>query len=88
MLTPGLNNLSFVQIALCCTVKLSQARPAKCIKQLPGFSYTNIKLVFVDQMTFQSPDVELVEPEAVLVKEEKRQVEETEEDIRLIGDDG
>lgn len=39
----------------------------------------------------QSPDVELVEP--VLVKEEKMEanaspVEETEEDIHLIGDDG
>lgn len=41
----------------------------------------------------QSPDVELVEPEAVLVKEEKveanmSQAEETEEDVALIGDDG
>lgn len=41
----------------------------------------------------QSPDVELVEPEALLVKEEKveadmSQQEETEEDVPLIGDDG
>ncbi len=41
----------------------------------------------------QSPDVELVEPEAVLVKEEKVEanmsgVEETEQDVPLIGDDG
>lgn len=37
--------------------------------------------------------MELVEPEAVLVKEEKveantSRVEETEEDVQLIGDDG
>ncbi|XP_042340816.1 transcription factor Sp2 [Plectropomus leopardus] len=41
----------------------------------------------------KSPDVELVEPEAVLVKQEKveadmSRVEETEEDMPLIGDDG
>lgn len=41
----------------------------------------------------QSTDVELVEPEAVLVKEEKveantSRVEEMEEDVQLIGDDG
>lgn len=41
----------------------------------------------------QSPDVELVEPEAVLVKEEKVQAatsrdEEAEQSTSLIGDDG
>ncbi|KAM3624352.1 uncharacterized protein V6R79_022345 [Siganus canaliculatus] len=41
----------------------------------------------------KSPDVELVEPEAVLVKEEKMDMnvsaaKETEEDVALIGDDG
>lgn len=41
----------------------------------------------------QCPDVELVEPEAVTVKEEKvdpngSQEEKTEPDVQLIGDDG
>ena len=41
----------------------------------------------------QSPDVQLVETEAILVKEEKveanmSRVEETEDDVPLIGDDG
>ncbi|XP_028249942.1 transcriptional regulator CRZ2-like [Parambassis ranga] len=41
----------------------------------------------------KSPDVELVEPEALMVKEERveanmSQFEETEEDVALIGDDG
>lgn len=40
----------------------------------------------------QSPDVELVEPEAVLVKEEKVQAatsqDEAEQSTSLIGDDG
>lgn len=41
----------------------------------------------------QSPDVELVEPEAVSVKEEKdepngSEEEKTEPDVQLIGDDG
>ncbi|XP_029950165.1 zinc finger protein 135-like isoform X2 [Salarias fasciatus] len=41
----------------------------------------------------QSPDVELVEPEALLVKEEEpeagvAQEDESQEDLRLIGDDG
>lgn len=41
----------------------------------------------------QSPDVELVEPEAVIVKEEKvepngSEEEKTEPDVQLIGDDG
>lgn len=39
----------------------------------------------------KSPDVELVEPEAVLVKQEKVEAnmsQETEEDVPLIGDDG
>lgn len=41
----------------------------------------------------QSPDVELVEPEAVTVKEEKvepngSEEEKTEPDVQLIGDDG
>lgn len=44
-------------------------------------------------LVVQSPGVELVEPDAVLVKEEKveanmSRVEETEEDVPLIGDDG
>ncbi|XP_031732171.1 uncharacterized protein LOC116399278 [Anarrhichthys ocellatus] len=46
-----------------------------------------------DSMQSKSPDVELVEPEAVLVKEEKveanmSRVEETVEDVAIIGDDG
>ncbi|XP_037617406.1 fez family zinc finger protein erm isoform X2 [Sebastes umbrosus] len=49
--------------------------------------------VHSDSIQSKSPDVELVEPEAVLVKEEKveahmSRVEETEEDVPLIGDDG
>lgn len=41
----------------------------------------------------QSPDVELVEPEVVTVKEEKvepngSEEEKTEPDVQLIGDDG
>lgn len=41
----------------------------------------------------QSPEVELVEPEAVTVKEEKvepngSEEEKTEPDVQLIGDDG
>ncbi|XP_070782141.1 uncharacterized protein [Enoplosus armatus] len=46
-----------------------------------------------DSIQNKSPDVQLVEPEAVLVKEEMveanmSRVEETEEDVPLIGDDG
>ncbi|XP_068583879.1 uncharacterized protein si:ch211-89o9.6 [Cebidichthys violaceus] len=46
-----------------------------------------------DSMQSKSPDVELVETEAVLVKEEKveanmSRVEETMEDVAIIGDDG
>lgn len=44
-------------------------------------------------LVVQSPDVELVEPEDLLVKEEKvdqnmSRVAETEQDVPLIGDDG
>ncbi|XP_076585096.1 uncharacterized protein LOC143319771 [Chaetodon auriga] len=54
---------------------------------------TTNKLIHCDTIQRQSPDVELVEPDAVLVKEEKveasmSQVEETEENVSLIGDDG
>ncbi|XP_056227674.1 transcription factor Sp2 isoform X2 [Seriola aureovittata] len=49
--------------------------------------------VHSDSIHSKSPDVELVEPEALLVKEEKveanmSRAEETEEDVPLIGDDG
>ncbi|XP_029363777.1 uncharacterized protein LOC115047135 [Echeneis naucrates] len=49
--------------------------------------------VHADPIKTKSPDVELVEPEALLVKEEKVEpkmshLEETEEDVPLIGDDG
>ncbi|XP_059191083.1 transcription factor Sp8 [Centropristis striata] len=51
------------------------------------------ELISSDSIHSKSPDVELVEPEVVLVKKEKveecmSQVEETEEDVPLIGDDG
>ncbi|XP_031596214.1 transcription factor Sp4 isoform X1 [Oreochromis aureus] len=51
------------------------------------------ELILSESMQSKSPDVELVEPEAVLVKEEKVQVatsqdEEAEQSTSLIGDDG
>ncbi|XP_044041590.1 fez family zinc finger protein erm [Siniperca chuatsi] len=51
------------------------------------------ELIHSDSIQSKSPDVELVEPEAVLVKEEKveanmSRAEETEGDVPLIGDDG
>ncbi|XP_041822737.1 fez family zinc finger protein erm isoform X2 [Chelmon rostratus] len=53
----------------------------------------NSKLIHSDSIQSKSPDVELVEPEAVMVKEEKveanmSRVEEAEENVPLIGDDG
>ncbi|CAN9510660.1 unnamed protein product [Ophioblennius macclurei] len=49
--------------------------------------------ILSETMQSQSPDVELLEPESLLVKEEKVEanmshVDEAEEDVRLIGDDG
>uniref|UniRef100_A0A8C4EY78 Uncharacterized protein n=1 Tax=Dicentrarchus labrax TaxID=13489 RepID=A0A8C4EY78_DICLA len=51
------------------------------------------KLIYSESIQSKSPDVELVEPEEVLVKEEKveanmSQIEEIVEDVPLIGDDG
>ncbi|XP_054460120.1 zinc finger and BTB domain-containing protein 38 [Anoplopoma fimbria] len=51
------------------------------------------KPIHSDSIQSKSPDVELVEPETVLVKEEMveanmSQVEEIEEDVPIIGDDG
>ncbi|KAL3966433.1 KRAB domain-containing zinc finger protein [Sarotherodon galilaeus] len=51
------------------------------------------ELILSESMQSKSPDVELVEPEAVLVKEEKVQAatsrdEEAEQSTSLIGDDG
>ncbi|XP_035515455.1 uncharacterized protein LOC118326548, partial [Morone saxatilis] len=54
---------------------------------------TTSKLIYSESIKSKSPDVELVEPEEVLVKEEKveanmSQIEEILEDVPLIGDDG
>ncbi|XP_040892970.1 zinc finger E-box-binding homeobox 1 [Toxotes jaculatrix] len=54
---------------------------------------TGSQPIHSDSIRSKSPDVELVEPEAVLVKEESveanmARVEEAEEDVPLIGDDG
>ncbi|KAM8772424.1 uncharacterized protein AB9X84_009572 isoform 1-T1 [Acanthopagrus schlegelii] len=54
---------------------------------------TASKLIHAESIQSNSPDVELVEPEAVLVKEEKVEAnmsrgEGTEENVPLIGDDG
>ncbi|XP_049428890.1 myoneurin [Epinephelus fuscoguttatus] len=51
----------------------------------------NSEQIHSDSIQSKSPDVELVEPEAVLVKQEKVEAnmsQETEEDVPLIGDDG
>ncbi|KAE8301108.1 hypothetical protein D5F01_LYC01274 [Larimichthys crocea] len=54
---------------------------------------TTSELIHSDSIQSKSPDVELVEPEDLLVKEEKvdqnmSRVAETEQDVPLIGDDG
>ncbi|KAM9363214.1 uncharacterized protein ABDE67_014264 [Symphorus nematophorus] len=54
---------------------------------------TTSELIHSDSIQSKSPDVELVEPEPMLVKEETMEanmprVVETEEDVPLIGDDG
>lgn len=53
----------------------------------------NCTFEVTESLWFQCPDVELVEPQAVTVKEEKvdpngSKEEKTEPDVQLIGDDG
>lgn len=79
---------SFCRLLCCRRVTFKAIRFAK-----PSFVPLQVRIWGERQSVVQSPDVELVEPEAVTVKEEKLEPNGSEEgkperDVQLIGDDG